>query len=95
MRSIAIGALKNRLSEVLRWVQRGQTVVVLDRGVSIAKIERVTAAETGKHGALDRLVRDGVVTAASSSSRPRWLDQPAIRCSGDIVEALIEERDSR
>ena len=45
MKPVNIAELKNRLSYYLRRVQRGESILVADRGKVIARIDRVTGRE--------------------------------------------------
>ena len=38
MKTVGIAELKARLSEHLRWVRKGRTLTVLDRGTAVARI---------------------------------------------------------
>lgn len=40
MRVVGIRDLKNRLSEYIRWVRTGETVLVTDRGEVVAELRR-------------------------------------------------------
>jgi prevent-host-death family protein len=46
MESVGIRDLKNRLAHYLRVVQRGETLVVTDRGKAVARLVPVHAEET-------------------------------------------------
>lgn len=85
MKGVGIADLKSRLSEHLRRVRRGRTVVVLDRDRPIAEI--VPYRGDGPKLAI-RPPRAG--------SRPlRDLAlPPPLRLSRDVVEVLLAERQS-
>jgi antitoxin (DNA-binding transcriptional repressor) of toxin-antitoxin stability system len=59
MKSATISDLKNRLSYYLRFVRRGETVLVLDRDRAIARIEPIGAGAAA--GDVAELVRAGVL----------------------------------
>jgi prevent-host-death family protein len=63
MRAVGVRELKNRLSEYLRAVRRGEHVLVTDRGYVIAQIVPPShSVDRVSHPrALESLVRDGLV----------------------------------
>ena len=94
MKMAKISELKNELSRFLRYVRKGESVLVYDRDRPIARIDPVRerpadAADewTGE------LVEAGVLGAPANSLPTGWLEgRPSVR--GDIVAALLEERRS-
>lgn len=95
MKRAMISELRNRLSEYLRLVRRGQTVMVYDRDRVIARIEPVGAPLTKSAGAdwVDELVRAGTLRPPVGTLPARWLEQrPDTRA--DVVRALLDERES-
>jgi antitoxin (DNA-binding transcriptional repressor) of toxin-antitoxin stability system len=85
MKGVGIADLKSRLSEHLRKVRRGRTIVVLDRNRPIAEI-------VPWHGDEPRLV----IRPPRPGSRPlRELElPPPLETSHDIVAILLEDRQS-
>lgn len=95
MKRAMISELRNRLSEYLRLVRRGQTVVVYDRDRAIARIEPVGAPATRPAGAdwVDEMVRAGTLRPPVAKLPAGWLEQrPETRA--DVVRALLDERES-
>jgi prevent-host-death family protein len=91
MTTVSISALKARLSEFLRHVRAGDTLVVTDRGAPVAI---VAPLPSGDHeDAMEALVEQGLVRPPIAAlpddfwSRPRLKD-PAGRCG----EAALKER---
>lgn len=95
MKRIAVSDLKNRLSEYLRLVKRGETIEILERSVPIARIEALPPGASSGKDRLARLVDDGVVQRPKRKRDLRFLQAPPVPCSGGAVEALIEERGDR
>ncbi len=83
MKSVGIAELKSRLSEYLRRVRRGQTIVVLDRQTPIA---RLVPYEIEEHGLR---VRPPIGKYGSIQKVPLPPPEPLSR---DIVDYLLEER---
>ena len=83
--------LKNRLSSYLRKVRAGETVLILERGVPIARIERV-----GAGAANDRMARLEAAGLIRRPSKPLSMKQLATglpKARASVVEALLEERE--
>ncbi len=85
MIGVRVADLKSRLSEHLRKVRSGRSVTVLDRTVPIARI--VPYEEEG----LSLTVRKPVSGTPSLQKVPL---PPPLRLHRDIVELLLEERQS-
>ena len=92
MVTTSISELKNKLSSYIDRVRAGETILVLDRGVPVARLE----AARDTHGRLSRLERNGLVRRGSGE--PPSLDslaQPGeARAAGrpTVLDALLEER---
>jgi len=96
MRTASISEAKNKLSALLDQVKAGETIVILDRGVPVARIEPVTTRSDDDEGRLDRLERAGVIEQRGGPV-PAWLlDQPLVKPRNGVsaVTLLLEERRS-
>jgi antitoxin (DNA-binding transcriptional repressor) of toxin-antitoxin stability system len=83
---------KNKLSAYLDKVQAGESVLIVERGVPIARLDAVTTDDAR----LMRLARAGLITLPRSSDKVplEFLAQPG---EGDldrpsVLDALLEER---
>jgi len=83
MDTVRIADLKARLSEHLRAVRRGRTLIVLDRDRPVA---RIVPYDGDRRPLTVRSPRPGAVPLARVSL------PPALRVKGDIVALLAEER---
>jgi len=96
MEKATVSKLKNNLSAYLRKVRAGHTVVVYDRNVPIACIERIESS--GRGGDRLALLRaQGLTrppTRTLSVKRLRSLLPKGLPCTARLAEALREERDS-
>lgn len=95
MRTTTITEAKNQLSRLLDRVRAGETIVILDRGVPVARMEPV-ARRGGDEGRLLRLERAGIVEvgrAAPPVERMR-IPGPPVRPGSSAVAAILEERRS-
>jgi prevent-host-death family protein len=94
MERATVSKLKNNLSAYLRKVRSGQSVVIYDRDLPIARIERI---ETTGRGAdrLALLAAQGItrpaVRALSVRELRALLKEPLPR-SARVLDALLEER---
>ncbi|MFO0981527.1 MAG: hypothetical protein U1E76_07190 [Planctomycetota bacterium] len=95
MKQVSVTELKNRL-DFLRLVMRGRGGG--DRAAFRFPVARLSGVGQGRgsgQALLQRLVRDGIVVAASERPSREQMKKPPIACRGDVVRALIEERDCR
>lgn len=95
MKMASVSAAKNNLSALLQAVRAGQTVVITDRGVPVARLEPVATSGPGSAG-LEALVRSGIVGPARrplSAEALKRLDRPALPAGVSAASALIAERE--
>ena len=86
MKKVRIAELKSRLSEHLRAVKRGETIVVLERDSPIA---RITPLEAGRSPLVVRPRSERAVPLAR-------IPLPApLKLRTDVVALLAEERGAR
>jgi prevent-host-death family protein len=94
MKRATITEAKNGLSALIDRVKAGETILITDRGVPVARLEpAVTAGDD--EGRLARLERAGIIR--SGRGDPRWiLDRPPTPTIGgaSVVELLLEDRRS-
>ncbi len=96
MKRATISQTKNQLSALLELVKRGEEVLILERDVPIARI--VPAGKVSKRdreGRLADLERRGVIRRPRRKPDSDLLDRlgPPHVASGDILEALLKNRD--
>jgi prevent-host-death family protein len=91
---VTVTEAKNQLSALLDRVQAGETVLIVDRGIPVARLEGAVAAPDEYDGRLKRLERRGLVRRAAAmppDSIP--VDElPRPRRGASAVAALLEER---
>lgn len=95
MKTANITEAKNRLSALIDQVRTGETILILDRGLPVARLEPV-AAHTDQAGRIARLERAGIVRVARELPPLDLLAQPAppLPDGSSVVRTLIEERRS-
>lgn len=86
--------LKNRLSEYLARVRRGETITITSRGKPIAELRAPAAREETPDERWDRLVGEGVITPARKPT-PRKLSPP-VEAPGGVPasQLIIQDRES-
>ena len=94
MKTATISDAKNRLSSLLDRVKAGQTVIITDRGVPVARLEPVSSSSE-PIGRRQRLARTGVVRLGSGAVPAEIIAGPMTRLPGaSLVETVLEERHS-
>lgn len=93
MKKASISEAKNTLSALVARVRRGATVLIVDRGRPVARLEPIGAGP-GSDGRLEQLVRDGLARPPRGPLPPDLLDPPPRAPAGRLtaLEALLEER---
>jgi prevent-host-death family protein len=95
MKRVAVTDLKNRLSEFLRLVKRGETVEILERNVPIARLEAVRPASHATSDHVERLLREGLARGPKRKPDAAFWSFRPVPCSADAVRILLEERGER
>jgi prevent-host-death family protein len=92
MKKASISDAKNQLSALIDGVKAGGSVLIVDRGRPVARLEPVTGDDGS--GRLARLVRAGVVRPAKGSALRAALAVPLARPrrGASALRALLDER---
>ena len=77
MKAVGVRELKNRLSEYLRLVQRGEEILVTDRGQVIAQLGPPGRTSLSSYPAVDELARKGLVRLGAPNDRTLYPAQEA------------------
>jgi prevent-host-death family protein len=97
MKRASISEAKNRLSALIDRVRHGETVVIEDRGVPVARLESVLSRTgTAAEGRLARLERQGLVRRPTAAPPKELLAASALprpRGGARLSAALLAERD--
>lgn len=95
MKTATITEAKNGLSALIDQVRAGQSVLILDRGIPVARLEPI-ADHPDQVGRLERLERAGVIRRGTRPPPVELISRPGprVREGGSVVEALLEERRS-
>lgn len=94
MESATISKLKNNLSAYLRKVRAGHTIVIYDRDVPIARLQRIESKERGADR-LELLSAQGVIKAPLRpllSPKLRSALSAPVGPSAQVLKALQQDR---
>ena len=93
MKRASITEVKNGLSALLDQVKAGETIIITDRGIPVARIVSDVGADDDD-GRVARLLRDGVATTRGGPSPLERILRPFPPGSkpAGVLEALLEER---
>jgi prevent-host-death family protein len=85
---------KNRLSALIDQVRNGESVLIVDRGTPVARLESAVSAAPDAEGRIARLERAGSVRAARKPPAIDLLSKeaPTLRAGVSAVAAILEER---
>ena len=95
MRRTSITAAKNGLSALIDRVRHGESIIIEDRGVPVARIESVAVpGRQGVQGRAARLERQGALRPALATAPRRVLSSPPPRprAGARLSDAVITER---
>jgi prevent-host-death family protein len=93
MRTTTLTDAKNKFSAVIDQVRAGETVLILDRGRPVARIEPV-GTYPDPSGRLARLERAGVIRIGSAAPPVDLLRRPGppVTPGKSAVQSLLDER---
>lgn len=97
MKKASIAEASNDLSKLIDGLASGTSVLIVDRGRPVARLEPVTAADAPDDGRLARLVRAGIVRAGWGKPARTVLASPPPQAKrgASALSALLEERRQR
>ena len=94
MKKASITDAKNNLSSLIDKVKAGSSVLIVDRGRPVARLEPIAGLPSDDDGRLTRLVRDGIVRPARAALPRAVLTKslPPTNRKASAVRALLDER---
>lgn len=95
MLTVSVTEAKNKLSALLARVKAGETVVITERGVPVARVEpAVSSSSEDDEARLARLERKGIIKRPKRPlSRELLETRPPAGTGKSIVDTLLEERE--
>jgi prevent-host-death family protein len=93
MATASVSDAKNQLSALLRLVQAGESVLITDRGVPVARLEPVQLG-SGIPARVVGLAQHGLVRLPDIEPTADWLDHPPVvpTPGHPASELLLDER---
>ena len=93
MKTASISQVKNGLSGLVDQVRAGESILVTDRGVVVARLEPAGAGPEPR-GRLERLERAGFLRAGRAAPPVELIRSPAPRAAPGVslVQILLDER---
>jgi prevent-host-death family protein len=97
MQAVGIKALKNKLSEYLRAVAAGETVLVTDRGRVVAELvpPRVREDASPAERKMGELIRAGLVRPSRVSAKARLPRRKPVAKLAEVMRELDQGRADR
>jgi prevent-host-death family protein len=94
MKTASLTETKNNLSALIDQVQSGETILILDRGRAVARLESAVTAGADPEGRLSRLERQGLLERASTAPPVELLSgpPPAAQDGASALAVLLDER---
>jgi antitoxin (DNA-binding transcriptional repressor) of toxin-antitoxin stability system len=95
MKVVGIRELKNRLSEYVRMVRRGDEILVTDRGVVVAELRQPGAAADTPYPGLVEHARRGNARLGAANRPDLYPSLDPVLPEGEAARLLEEERGER
>ncbi|HLN80580.1 MAG TPA: type II toxin-antitoxin system prevent-host-death family antitoxin [Thermoanaerobaculia bacterium] len=92
MKNARISELRDRLSEYLARVRKGETVIVYDRDTPIARIDPIAPTADNTPEWVLEAYRRGIVTPAKVRDGKKIPPPMKVKEPLGLLEALLEER---
>jgi prevent-host-death family protein len=85
---------KNRLSALIDQVRAGESIVIVDRGTPVARLESAVSGPPDAEGRIARLERTGAIRSARKPPASELVSTkpPGPLKGASAVAALLEER---
>lgn len=96
MKRVELTETRNNFSDLVDQVRQGETILILDRGVPVARLASVFDSETASEGRLARLERQGLVRRGENKKLRKIFGErpPRPESGASAVDALLDERRS-
>src|SRR2546421_10697336 len=93
MTTASITEAKNNLSKLIKKVRHGQSILILDRNVPVARLEPLDPHEPATDEArLHELERQGLIKIGKGKLPKDFFKLPRLKFKKSVVQALLEER---
>jgi prevent-host-death family protein len=93
MTTVSVTEAKNNLSKLLKKVRHGQSVLILDRNVPVARLEPLPpGSRESDQAKIADLVRMGLAKMGTGKLPKDIWTRPRPKFHASVVEAILEER---
>lgn len=93
MTTASITEAKTNLSKLIKKVKHGESVLILDRNVPVARLEPLAAhSRGGAESKLAELNRRGLLKRGTGKLPRDFFKLPRLKFKNTLVEAVLEER---
>jgi prevent-host-death family protein len=93
MTTTSLTEAKNNLSKLIKKVRHGESVLILDRNIPVARLEPLPPGSSEADEArLAELERQGVLKRGRGKVPKDFWTRPRPKLKGSTVKALLEER---
>jgi prevent-host-death family protein len=93
MTTVSVTEAKNNLSKLLKKVRHGQSVLILDRNVPVARLEPLPpGSRESDQPKIADLVRMGLAKMGTGKLPKDFWTRPRPKFHASVVEAILEER---
>ena len=93
MTTASITEAKNNLSKLIKKVRHGESVLILDRNVPVARLEPLSpGSKEADEAKLIELERRGLLKRGTGKLPKDFWTRPLPKLKGSVVQALLDER---
>ena len=93
MTTASITEAKTNLSKLIKKVRHGESVLILDRDVPVARLEPLPpGSQEGDDARLAELERRGLLKRGTGKLPKDFFKLPRLKFKKSLVEAVLEER---
>ena len=93
MTKASVTEAKNNLSKLLKKVRHGQSILILDRNVPVARLEPLSpGSEEADEGRLLELERQGLLKRGTGKLPKDFWTRPLPKLKSSLVDTLLKER---
>jgi prevent-host-death family protein len=94
MTTASVIQAKNNLSKLLKKVRHGESVLILDRNIPVARLEPLpSGSKEADEARLAELERQGLLKRGKGRLPKDFWTRPRPKLKGSAVEALLQERE--
>ncbi|PZR73603.1 MAG: toxin-antitoxin (TA) system antitoxin [Chthoniobacterales bacterium] len=94
MTTVSVTEAKNNLSKLLKKVRHGESVLILDRKVPVARLEPLApGSKEADEAHIDELVRLGWAKRGTKKLPKDFWTRPLPKVKGSVVETLLKMRE--